>query len=317
MANVVSLGSGAARVCLLVAIASLGCDLDYAGLGGVQKVVLPTETRARRTPGPTRPDPDAAPVPSADPPPAPSDNPDAGAPPPVTEMTDPGAAAPADPVPTDPASGEPDAAAPSDPEKLKICPRLGDLALCLRFEGQALDESAHLHPLTISNVEFQPGVTRLAGSFAAGGIAVPESSALDTPRLTIEAWINPRVLPAPGTQMGVVDNNGQWGMFLRPDGAVVCLGRGIVTAPGAAEVGKWHALACTFDEKALAIYVDGVKKAEVVSLGPLLGGGTTGTSVGHDNPLGSDYDGLLDNVRIWRIVRTPQQICGAAITCPP
>jgi hypothetical protein len=300
---------------LVIVGGAIGCDLRFDGLNSqpdAGALTLPSEARGRRATGaggrgvgPITDYPDAAAEPA-----------DAGVP--VTPAEEPDAGAP-----TPPDSGdEPDAGVaddrPADPERIKLCPRISDLALCLRFEDEAIDESSRKHPLAVENVAFEPGLMRQAGRFGPlGGIAVPESAALDSPRLTIEAWINPRTMPAAGTQMGVVDNNGQYGMFLRPDGNVVCIGRGIATAAAVVQPGVWHAIACTFDEALLAIYVDGVKKSEVVSLGPLQGAGTTGTSIGRDNPEGGDYDGLLDNVRIWRIVRTPQQICAAAIDCRP
>jgi hypothetical protein len=309
------MGSGAARFCLLAAACgAFGCDLSFDGLNGqpdaLMLVARPPDARSPggtdggggQGGGPTHDRRDAGAEPDGGPPVSP-----------VVEEPD---------AATAPDSGEPpDAVAaddrPFDPERLKLCPRISDLALCLRFEGEAIDESSRLHPLAVENVAFEAGLSRLAGSFGPpGGIEVPESAALDSARVTIEAWINPRTLPAAGTQSGVIDNNGQYGMFLRPDGNVVCIGRGIVTAVGAVAPGVWHSVACTFDETALSIYVDGVRQSQVLSLGPLLGAGTTGTSIGRDNPEGGSYDGLLDNVRIWRTIRTPQQLCGSAIKCP-
>jgi hypothetical protein len=213
------------------------------------------------------------------------------------------------------------AAPPADGGE-SACPRgHPELALCLRFEGKLVDDSQNAHALTASDVGFERGVSpggpvNLVGRFGpAGGIAIPESAALDSARATVEAWLNPRALPLPGTQMGLVDNNNQYGVFLRPDGTLVCIGRGTAAAPAVARPGVWTSVACTFDEARVAIWVNGVRYAEVPSLGPLEAAGTTGTSVGRDNPLGSNFDGLLDNVRVWRTVRTPEEICWSAIVC--
>jgi hypothetical protein len=187
--------------------------------------------------------------------------------------------------------------------------------LCLRFESFVVDDSPLRHAVSGSGVRFERGLLGQAGRFGPlGGVAVPESAALDSARVTIEAWINPRTLPLPLTQMGLLDNNTQYGLFLRPGGTLVCVGRGTATAVAAATAGVWMSVACTFDQM-VTIWINGVPRAQAPSLGPLDGRGTTGTSVGQDNPLGSHYDGLLDNVRIWRSIRTPAEICAAGLDC--
>jgi hypothetical protein len=207
-------------------------------------------------------------------------------------------------------------------EREPPCPRgHPDLALCLRFEGSVVDDSQNAHALTPGAVTFERGVSpagpvNLVGRFGpVGGVSIPESAALDSARVTVEAWLSPRVLPAAGTQMGVVDNNDQYGLFLRPGGTLACIGRGTAAAAAVVRPGVWTSVACTFDEAAVAIWVNGVPYARVVSTGPPAAGGTTGTSVGQDNPVGSPFEGVLDNVRIWRAVRTEEEICGGAIVC--
>jgi hypothetical protein len=232
---------------------------------------------------------------------------------------------------------------PRPPDLPASCPRgHPDLSLCLRFENEVVDDSPVRHAVAASNVGFERGLYGQAGRFGPqGGVAVPESAALDSARVTIEAWINPRTLPLLATQMGLLDNNAQYGLFLRPGGTLVCVGRGTAAATAAARAGVWTSVACTFDQT-VTIWINGIQRGQAPSLGPLEARGTTGTSVGRDNPLGGNncveaqaapppephrggfegpcqgpayYDGLLDNVRVWRSVRTAEEICAAALDC--
>jgi len=39
-------------------------------------------------------------------------------------------------------------------------------------------------------------------------------------------------------------------------------------------------------------------------------------AIGGNSPSGDSFDGLIDEVRIWRLARTPTEICMTAGTCP-
>ena len=57
---------------------------------------------------------------------------------------------------------------------------------------------------------------------------------------------------------GILDNNGQYSIFLLEDGRIDCNGSGGVTSIAAIEIGVWTHVACTWgDNGSRGVYVDG------------------------------------------------------------
>jgi hypothetical protein len=145
--------------------------------------------------------------------------------------------------------------------------------------------------------------------------------------LTHEVWIKTANFAVAGTQqitsnfenggygIGLVNNNIQWELKSSsfPTGYVV------VTYPASNLVNnQWYHIAGTFDGSYMRLYVNGI---EVGSLS--LGG--TGRTIIYNNPgnnmlIGAEasagsapvaglyYNGQIDEVRIWNVVRTPSEI---------
>jgi hypothetical protein len=212
----------------------------------------------------------------------------------------------------------PDAGVPPPPSESESACSPADpaLALCLRFEGQVVDESSRGQRLSASGVAYDTGPAGMAGRLgAASTIKVPESPSLDSPQVTIEAWLAPRTLPAAGRRQGILDNSGQYGMFLLPPATVMCIAGDVeATAVGVLTIGAWISAACTFDGRAVTVWIEGKKVAERPSMAVNQGGGA-GLTVGLNNPSGENFEGLLDNVRVWRTVRTPDELCRSALAC--
>jgi len=197
-----------------------------------------------------------------------------------------------------------------------------DLVACYQFEGDPKDSSANQLDATTVNVSFPPGKVGQAMQFAADSAAdVRDSAAFDVTAFTIEAWIWPSQLPSTDTRAGLLDMNGQYGFFLRPDGDLTCTGG--VTLPAAVaqlSTDRWTHVACTYDGTAGTIYVDGIALSNATGGVMLKNGGTTGISLAADNPPGSGsrFIGMIDEVRLMNVARTAAQICTDAgkPTCP-
>jgi len=184
------------------------------------------------------------------------------------------------------------------------------LIACYEFENTTDDASGH--NLNASNT----GVTYVTGK--AGNAAhadgttqmnVAENALLDPPAITIEAWIRAPI-PATG-RAGIVDNDGQYGFFLQPGGALQGIG---LTSTANVPANTWTHVALTYDGTTRH-YVNGVQVAVTAGGGAPLGtGGTTGISIGADNPPGngSPLDGDIDQLRIFSVARTPEQIAADA-----
>lgn len=211
----------------------------------------------------------------------------------------------------------------SDPTAAAFCDRADPhLMVCYELEGDTKDGSSNQLDAKPSNVSFVPGKVGMAMQFAATSAAdVSDSPVFDVGELTIEAWIWPEMLPS--NRAGIVDNNGQYGFFVYAGGDLRC---SVATSLSLAQVATripekaWTHVACTRSGASAAMYVNGVRVATAEGLGALGTGGTTGISLAADNPpgAGSRLIGLIDQVRMFDVGRTTEQICADAggTSCP-
>jgi hypothetical protein len=201
------------------------------------------------------------------------------------------------------------------------CPEDRDLALCLRFEKAVKDESPYHLPFTATGAAYEPGADGFALRTAAGtDVHTADAPALQVTRLTLEAWLRPRVVPAAGQRAGLIDYQREYSMFLQPDGGLRCTSTGVeLVVPRVAAAGSWISVACTADDKALTMYVNGVAKGTLPGV-PLAAMTEGGLAIGANvpaaaNPDPDPFDGWIDNVRIWRRVRTAAELCADALAC--
>lgn len=189
---------------------------------------------------------------------------------------------------------------------------VGDTTLvaCYEFEGTTDDASPNaLHPVA-ANVTFVPGRVGMGVLLTpSSAMDVPDAPVLDISYVTIEAWIRPNEQPT--TRSGILDSDGQYSMYLYPGGVLRCDGFDVMAA---IQTATWTHVACTYDGTR-RVYVDGVLVAQDGGGGgPLQTGGTTGMSLGKDNPpdAGDRLIGTLDQLRLFNVARTAEQICAAA-----
>lgn len=203
-----------------------------------------------------------------------------------------------------------DASASSDTAGAAACDA-GDptLVACYAFDGDGLDGSSHHLDATLTGATFEVGHVGMA--IRPGKIEVAESSALDVSGLTIEAWISPTTLPTTGTRMSLVDNQLQYGLFLKPGGALSCTTVATLEVPGVITAGRWTHVACTDDGATIRLFVDGLEVGSGASGGAISTAGSTGISIGADNPSSTAdrFDGALDDVRLYSVARTQAQLC--------
>jgi hypothetical protein len=210
------------------------------------------------------------------------------------------------------------------PEPGVVCdPADPSLLACYRFENnlfesQPHDESAHGNnglATDLTLVLGHDGLGSAMDSTPTSDVRVPDSASLDPiAAITLEAWIRPRTVPAVG-RAGIVDNDGQYGMFLAPGGAVQCMmGSGNLVGP-TVPIDRWVHVACTYDGTAVRVYQDGYVSATVPATGPLATDRTDGLAIGHNSPAGEPFDGAIDDLRIWSVARTDADICRAADDC--
>ena len=186
------------------------------------------------------------------------------------------------------------------------------LVACFELDGSTSDRSGSALSPMAANVTFVPGRVGMAAHFdATTSLDIPETAALDVPAVTIEAWIR-AAIPGAGLRSGVLDNQGQYSLYLYPAGALRCHGFDVAANISAQ---TWTHVACTYDG-ANRVYVNGMKVGEDAGGGGALATiGTTGISIGADNPPGSGSPllGEIDQLRIFSVARTDAQIAAAAV----
>jgi hypothetical protein len=199
-----------------------------------------------------------------------------------------------------------------------VCPTNdSSLLLCLRFEGSLADESPPPAVVTSNTVGYETGPSDLAVRVGpASVIRASQGWGTVGNTLTLEAWIRPDRLPTGSQRMGLIDEETRFGMFILPGGTLACSSAGVtVSVQAAVRVGQWSAVACTASSNTLVAWVDGLQRNQGGAAGNP-GGATTNLAIGSNNPSGDAFEGLMDNVRVWNVVRTGSQICQAALGCP-
>lgn len=106
------------------------------------------------------------------------------------------------------------------------------------------------------------------------------------------------------------DGNPRFNFFLSTETAGQFFG---VTADSInVETGKWYHIAGTYDGTSSKIYINGQVKNETASGGKQIGAGAIGFYIG--GTVGSYFKGLIDDVRLWNITRTSQELSSSYLT---
>jgi hypothetical protein len=191
------------------------------------------------------------------------------------------------------------------------------LVACYHFDGNTLDSSPNANHAVATGTSFAPGVTGEALSRVADDVvAVPANATFGVSSLTIEAWVNPTILPAYGTRAVIFDHDGHHSLNVTAS-AVECRGTtpsgsiGPLVGPAIPTM-VWSHLACTIDSSGARLYIDG----ELVSSGA--GGtlldtwSTIDLAIGQNAPSGDGFTGSIDELRVFGLARSADQICEAA-----
>ena len=191
-----------------------------------------------------------------------------------------------------------------------------DLVACYTFDDELLDGSSYANNAKAASMSYVPGQHGSAIKVnAASKIQVPDSQSWDFTSATIEMWIKPSSIP-PGNygesspRAGLMDKDGQFGLFLYPGGRLLCGFAGDATG-GAVAKDVWTHVACTGDGATVTLYVNGVfvgshSSGKITHTGAFI-------AIGGDSPsLGDPFDGVIDDLRVFNVVRSKAEICEAA-----
>jgi hypothetical protein len=215
----------------------------------------------------------------------------------------------------------PDAPGP-DATRSAFCDSITGLVACYEFEGNARDGSGNSLDATATGVTFVPGghlgmAMQVDGNSSA---TVDPTFLVNTDAVTIEAWIRPTQLPSsePPQPANILDVDQQYAFVLNSDGTLTCdlhpkPGKFSTTKPtGTVATDQWTHVACTYDGNHLArIYINGIVAATNTD-GGTLGKGGHGFGIAQNYPMGAHLVGLIDQLRLLNVARSPAEICGDA-----
>lgn len=154
-------------------------------------------------------------------------------------------------------------------------------------------------------------------------VRVPRSSSFEpTDELTVEAWVRPdsagsfhsRVVRtsghfAPGYILAW-QQQGDGRVQMRIDAAELGSAAAKDTVPTSTYFGQWHHIAGVYSISGdyCRLYVDGVMKAEVPAVGQLQYAGADLVIGNFYAQTNEDFDGGIDEVRIWNVARSEQEL---------
>ena len=157
---------------------------------------------------------------------------------------------------------------------------------------------------------------------------IPDADALDVAATwTIEAWI----LPAPPGGGGIQHIVSKWGVTgaasysFEMNGTELKLATSngvdpttVLIAPDALTVDAWQHVAVTFNNGAVILYVNGNPIAESLAMAIPMNSDKP-LSFGREGPPFNGYyfKGILDEVRIWQVARTGDEVFGSMMQVIP
>ena len=220
----------------------------------------------------------------------------------------------------DAAVAEPPDAAPDAAPIVPFCDEDDPtLVACYRFEDPRdllRDESSYVNDGTATNVDSldgPPGHGLAIGFQSDSTTEIVDDVSLDaTSAITLEMWVRPASLPPSGERFGLLDNNGQYGLFLAPEGKVRCAMSTTTSIALELEIDAWSHVACSYDGSVIRMYQDGELRGMTGTSVQLGTGLDDGMRLGMDSPDGDVLDGAIDDVRVWNVARGALEICRAA-----
>jgi hypothetical protein len=148
-------------------------------------------------------------------------------------------------------------------------------------------------------------------------VELPNESMYDfTTAMTVEVWMNSNVIPEQWDPL-ISKGDDSWRLHLNDNGTLVfsCnVGSSTSTDATSTTVitdGNWHHVAGTFDGTSLKLYIDGVLESQVAATGSINNSSFPVYIGNNSDYLVRFFNGNIDDVRIWNVARTAEQIIGS------
>ncbi len=200
----------------------------------------------------------------------------------------------------------------------RACETDPSLTLCFRFEGGHDNESPVRHTITARGIVYQDGPAGRAGRFDTGSRlqVAPNRAGLDVSTgFTLEATVFPRITPPTGARFGLIDYTRGYALFVKTNGDVDCIvttkeGTRTLTSTRLVEAQVWAKIACVASNGQLSLWKNGSRRdgRSIADLEPGSGADTLVVGGNFDDDDPDPFDGLLDDVRVWRRALSPAEL---------
>jgi len=146
-------------------------------------------------------------------------------------------------------------------------------------------------------------------------VVIPDNPTLRlTTGLTLEAWVKPGVVNSAWRDVIYKGDDNYFleattGTSAQPGAGLTLAstGNSVVFGPASLAVDTWTHLAQTYDGATVRLYVNGVQVASAPKSG-LVVTSSYPLEIGGDSIYGQPFTGLIDEVRVFNVARTPTQI---------
>jgi hypothetical protein len=153
--------------------------------------------------------------------------------------------------------------------------------------------------------------------FNGGGfVTIPNASSLQlTTGMTLEAWVNPTVIPNRWVDV-IYKGRDNYYLMASTDRNMVPAGGGIFNGgpgttrtygPDPLPVNTWSHLAATYDGASIRLYLNGTEVSSAARTGALATSNRSLT-IGGDSFFGQYFTGLIDEVRVYNRALSPEEI---------
>lgn len=187
-----------------------------------------------------------------------------------------------------------------------------DVVACFAFEGSLTDGSpSKLVAEKAIGVGFTAGKDGQALKLEdATEIRLAPTSAFDASAATIEAWVYRDPVSFGDDTVFVVP--GRFAMTVEQDGTLRCSTSSGAARGGNVPIAAWTHVGCTFDGATITGYVAGVAKRSAA--GTLVESADGGA--GARATIGAGLVGMIDQLRVFSVARTPMPISAALPPAP-
>ena len=168
-------------------------------------------------------------------------------------------------------------------------------------------------------VTVTPSSSGLNGDGTNDRVAIPHAASLNVENnFTIECWFNTNIIAYETNLMEKGRWAGNWLFFIKPksgQGTKICLASwawGPTELWGTTDLqtGTWYHYAATWDGTTRKVYLNGVLEASDVPTGDPIGN-TSALGLGAASGGTYEFNGTIDDARIWNVVRTPAEIAAS------